>query len=121
MRWPAAAATLGSAGMYAVVLASAGWAELQGLVAVVMTLTCLVCAAHLIARPHRRAWAHASVASAAMLVAHPVMMVTAGHAQHASLGPVGDALAWGMLLAPGLSLAVAFYGFMVSRSARLTS
>jgi hypothetical protein len=87
------------------------------LVAAAMTLGCLTCATHLVARPVGRAWAHASTASAVMVVGSPALMLTAGHRHTAPPGPLADALAWGVLLAPGVALAFAFYGYAVTRAA----
>jgi hypothetical protein len=117
LRWPAAATALTSAALHAAVTLSAGSAGMQEAVTAVMAVICVVCAGHLVLRPHGGAWAEASVASAAMLVVHPLLMGTAGHAHHAPSTAVADALAWSVLLAPAVSLAFAFYGFTVWASA----
>ena len=108
---------VGSAGLHAVVAATGGWTAKALLVALGMALACTACAVHLVARPHSLAWAQAALFSAVMFAAHPVLMSTDGHAHHGSVGPVEDALAWGMLIAPAAALALASYGFLISRSA----
>ena len=122
VRWGTVLVALGSAAVHVLPLATGVEpSSVQVVALLLMGMACLPCAMHLALLPRRRTWVQTAAVSAAMLVAHPVLLDGAGHhgAAHAGGAVVGVA----MVVVPtsGLALALSGLGLEVLRHARATA
>lgn len=122
VRWGTVLVALGSAAVHVLALATGVEPSSVRVVALLLTgMACLPCAMHLALLPRRRTWVQTAAVSAAMLVAHPLLLNGAGHHGAAHTGGAVVGVAMVVVPASALVLALSGLGLEVVRHARATA